>query len=88
MADTAQRHRILALSAGTAGASRFLSGVLPHAARAHARRCRTLGPPSEAEVERLSAEFRARGSTATLCPPAHALPVQNGASLDAENWTV
>jgi hypothetical protein len=64
MADTAQRRRILAPSAGTAGANRFLSGVLPHAARAHARRCRTLGPP------------------------AHALPVQNGASLDAENWTV
>lgn len=45
------------------------------------------GPPSDADVARLLAEFQARGGRITECPPAHAAPVNNGAGRDALNWT-
>ena len=44
-------------------------------------------PPSEAEVARAVAEFHARGGRVTLCAPAHALPINNGAGRDASRWT-
>lgn len=56
--------------------------------RAALRRALLLaGPPSEADVARLLAEFHARGGRITVCPPAHAAPVNNGAGRDALNWT-
>jgi hypothetical protein len=58
-----------------------------HAA-AQARRSRAAGPPpGEAEVARLVAEFLARGGKATRCPPAHLLPIRNGAGSDGARWT-
>ncbi|WP_270936317.1 hypothetical protein [Falsiroseomonas oryzae] len=56
------------------------------AALAHIRRCRARGMPTEAELERMVAEFRARGGQVTACTPAHVLPVHNGAGRDAERW--
>jgi hypothetical protein len=55
---------------------------------AHGRRIRVLPPPSEAEVRRMVAEFQARGGSVTVCPAAHAVPVQNGAGRDAAGWTI
>ena len=40
-----------------------------------------LARPCEAEVARLTAEFRARGGAVTLCPPACVLPIRNGDGL-------
>jgi hypothetical protein len=69
------------------GNARWVSPV-SHAAAAHARRCRAAGPPpGDAEVARLVAEFLARGGKATRCPPAHLLPIRNGAGSDAARWT-
>jgi hypothetical protein len=34
------------------------------------------------------AEFQARGGSVTVCPAAHAVPVQNGAGRDAAGWTI
>ncbi len=56
------------------------------AALAHARRCRALGRPSESEIARMVAEFRARGGAVTACAPAHLAPVHNGAGRDAARW--
>ena len=56
------------------------------AAIAHARRYRALGRPSDAEVARMVAEFRARGGAVTACEPAHLAPVHNGAGRDAARW--
>lgn len=54
---------------------------------AHRLRCQAAGPaPDEGEVARLVAEFHARGGRVTLCPPAHALPVHNGAGREAARW--
>jgi hypothetical protein len=52
------------------------------------RAARLAEPPSEDDVARLLAEFRARGGRVTECPPAHAAPVNNGAGRDASRWTV
>ncbi|MBW8271035.1 hypothetical protein [Caldovatus aquaticus] len=52
------------------------------------RAARLAGPPSEADVARLLAEFQARGGRVTECPPAHLAPVNNGAGRDASRWTV
>jgi hypothetical protein len=68
-----------------------VAGTAPRAARsvwAHGRRIRVLPPPSEAEVRRMVAEFQARGGSVTVCPTAHAVPVQNGAGRDAAGWTI
>jgi hypothetical protein len=34
------------------------------------------------------AEFQARGGRVTVCPVAHAVPVNNGAGRDAQHWTI
>jgi hypothetical protein len=68
-----------------------VAGSAPRAARsvwAHGRRWRVLPPPSEAEVRRMVAEFQARGGRVTVCPAAHAVPVQNGAGRAAAGWTI
>lgn len=68
-----------------------VAGSAPRAARsvwAHGRRWRVLPRPSEAEVRRMVAEFQARGGSVTVCPAAHAVPVQNGAGRDAAGWTI
>jgi hypothetical protein len=49
---------------------------------------RRAAPPSEADVTRMLAEFQARGGRVTVCPVAHAVPVNNGAGRDAQHWTV
>ncbi len=59
----------------------------PGAAAAPAAPRRVWGRPSEAEVARLLAEFHARGGRATVCAPAHVLPIHNGAGRDAARWT-
>jgi hypothetical protein len=57
-------------------------------ASSHARRCRAAGPPpGDAEVARMIADFLAHGGAVTVCPPAHLLPVRNGAGRDAARWT-
>ena len=53
----------------------------------HKRRCATLAPPTQAEVEASLATYRARGGAVTACPDAYAHPVQNGAGRDAQAWT-
>ena len=56
------------------------------AQRARARRCLALGRPSEAEIARMVADYRARGGAVTSCAPRHVLPVHNGAGRDAQRW--
>ena len=60
----------------------------PVSRRVRSHRRRMQGPPSEADVARMMAEFRARGGQVTVCPVAHAVPVNNGAGRDASRWTV
>jgi hypothetical protein len=55
---------------------------------AHMQRCRALGRPSEAEVAAMVAAFVARGAQITVCEPAHAIAIQNGAGRDAARWTI
>lgn len=51
------------------------------------RRFAVAGPaPSAEESARMVAEFLARGGQITVCGPAHALPVNNGAGRDADRW--
>jgi len=59
-----------------------------HAALNDRKRNQAAGPPpNEAEVQRMVAEFHARGGAVTRCATAHLLPVNNGAGRDAERWT-
>ncbi|GGG29014.1 hypothetical protein GCM10010964_16140 [Caldovatus sediminis] len=44
-------------------------------------------PPDDAEVQRMVAEFHARGGEVTRCATVHLLPVHNGAGRDARRWT-
>jgi hypothetical protein len=48
------------------------------AAWAHKLRCAALPAPSQAERDRLVADFLARGRAVVRCPTACVLPVQNG----------
>jgi hypothetical protein len=54
--------------------------------RARARRCLALGTPTDAEIARMVADYRARGGAVTACAPRHVLPVHNGAGRDAQRW--
>ncbi len=94
--------RLAAVSVATAatlrpsrGAAAQAAGQPTDAAEERRRRLRMIqrriakaGPPSEAEVARMIAEFQARGGRITLCPPAHAVAVNNGVGRDAARWTV
>ncbi len=46
---------------------------------AHKRRCRDVGPPDAADLDRMLQAFHANGGAVTRCPTAYVLPVQNGA---------
>lgn len=46
---------------------------------AHKRRCRDVGPPDAADLDRMLQAFHANGGAITRCPTAYVLPVQNGA---------
>jgi hypothetical protein len=67
-----------------------LAGPADQAERRRPRgsRRRFAAPPTEADVVRMLAEFQARGGQVTVCPVAHAVPVNNGAGRDAQNWTI
>ena len=75
-----------------APASRPATGLATAAAHAEqprpSRRRRRPKPPSEADVARMLADFQARGGQVTVCPAAHAVPVNNGAGRDAAGWTI
>jgi hypothetical protein len=59
-------------------AARQMRSEQGQALRAHKMRCLTLPAPSEAELDRMVAEFLARGGGVTRCPTVCVAPVQNG----------
>jgi hypothetical protein len=45
---------------------------------AHKRRCRSAGRPDAEAINRMIADFHARGGAIMTCPTVYILPVQNG----------